>query len=189
MPRCGRSATSSSRGHRRRSPTPRAGCALSASRRSSCRRRRSDHLRRRAHPYPAPMNGILRRGALVALAAVTAVVILPAAGAGADEYGNGKVVTVRMIDNAFVPQTLVIDPGTIVRWVNDGRSKHNVVVDAKGPGWSASANVKAGTSYSHEFETPGVYGYSCTLHGAPRRQMYGTVIVRTDDGTVPTGIQ
>ena len=90
------------------------------------------------------MNGTLRRVALVALVLITAVVTLPAAGAGADEYGNGKLVTVRMIDNAFVPQTLVIDPGTIVRWVNGGRSKHNVVVDAKSAAWSSSKTIKAG---------------------------------------------
>jgi plastocyanin len=120
------------------------------------------------------------------VAVVTIGLVVPAA---ADDYANAEIVTVRMLDNTFVPQTLVIDPGTVVRWENDGRSKHNVVVDLKSDVWRSSKRIPAGGSYEHQFLRPGVYGYSCTLHGAPRRQMYGTIIVRTDDGTIPPAIQ
>ena len=78
-----------------------------------------------------------------------------------------------MLDNVFAPQTLTIDAGTVVRWVNDGRNKHNVIVDIKerGDDWS-SRSIRAGHEFEHQFLRPGVYGYSCTFHGAPNAEMY-----------------
>jgi plastocyanin len=108
--------------------------------------------------------------------------------AAADDYGNAPVVTVRMSDNEFTPQTVVVDPGTVVRWVNVGRNKHNVVVDVKSSAWTSSKSIKAGKSYDHKFNDPGVSGYSCSFHGAARQLMYGTVIVRNADGTVPSEV-
>jgi plastocyanin len=126
--------------------------------------------------------------AAVAVLATAAVLIVVAAPAGADDYGNGKEVTVRMLDNSFVPQTVVVDPGTVVRWVNRGRNKHNVVVDVKSDAWTSSQTVRPGGDYEHQFSAPGIYGYSCSFHGAAHQQMYGTVIVRNADGTVPTAV-
>lgn len=127
---------------------------------------------------------------LVVTVAVAAVIGVGFAGiAGADEYGSAPVVTVRMNDNMFAPQTVVIDPGTVVRWVNVGRNKHDVVVDSKSPAWrSSSKAVKTGKDYDHKFDEPGVYGYSCGFHGATHQEMYGTVIVRNADGTVPAAV-
>lgn len=134
----------------------------------------------------------MRRGGrvLIAMLSLATVVVLASSGPAVadDEYGNANVVTVRMSDNAFVPQTVVIDPGTVVRWVNVGRSKHNTVVDAKSSTWTSSKTIKAGKDYDHQFNDPGVYGYSCSFHGASHRQMYGTVIVKNADGTVPTAV-
>ena len=90
-----------------------------------------------------------------------------------------------MTDNEFAPQTVVVDPGTVVRWVNVGRNKHDVIVDAKTPNWTSSKAIKAGKDYDHQFQAPGVYGYSCGFHGATHTEMYGTVIVRNADGTLP----
>ena len=74
--------------------------------------------------------------------AVAAAIVVGLAGvAAADDYGNAPVVTVRMADNVFAPQTVVIDPGTVVRWVNVGRNKHNVVVDVKGEAWTSSKSI------------------------------------------------
>jgi plastocyanin len=121
--------------------------------------------------------------------AVTAAIVVSFAGvAAADDYGNAPVVTVRMADNVFAPQTVVVDPGTVVRWLNVGRNKHNVVVDVKSAAWTSSKSIKAGKDYDHQFNEPGVYGYSCSFHGATHTQMYGTVIVRNADGTVPAAV-
>ena len=99
--------------------------------------------------------------------AVAAAIVVGLAGvAAADDYGNAPVVTVRMTDNVFAPQTVVVDPGTVVRWVNVGRNKHNVVVDVKSAAWTSSKSIKAGKDYDHQFDEPGVYGYSCSFHGA-----------------------
>src|SRR5690242_18593589 len=78
------------------------------------------------------------------IAIVTLVVGAGAGLAAADEYGNAPVVTVRMTDNEFTPQTVVVDPGTIVRWVNAGRNKHNIIVDRTSIEWSSSKTVKPG---------------------------------------------
>src|SRR6478672_5116613 len=122
------------------------------------------------------------------IAIVTLVVGAGAGVAAADDYGNAPVVTVRMTDNEFTPQTVVVDPGTVVRWVNAGRNKHNIIVDQTSIEWSSSKSIKPGGDYDHQFDSPGVFGYSCTFHGAPHTQMYGTVIVRNADGTVPAQV-
>jgi len=133
--------------------------------------------------------GRLGRLIVTSIAIVTVLVGAGARVAAADdEYGSAPVVTVRMVDNSFAPQTVVVDPGTYVRWVNSGRNKHNVVVDVKSSAWTSSKTVKPGHDYDHQFNEPGVYGYSCSFHGAPHTQMYGTVIVRNADGSVPAAV-
>jgi plastocyanin len=122
------------------------------------------------------------------IAIVTLVVGAGAGVAAADDYGNAPVVTVRMTDNEFTPQTVVVDPGTVVRWVNAGRNKHNIIVDQTSIEWSSSKSIKPGGDYDHQFNSPGVFGYSCTFHGAPHTQRYGTVIVRNADGSVPAAV-
>ncbi|HEY3724282.1 MAG TPA: right-handed parallel beta-helix repeat-containing protein [Acidimicrobiia bacterium] len=100
----------------------------------------------------------------------------------ADDYTETAVT---MQDNAFLPQTLTVDPGTVVRWDNDGRNKHNVIPDhAASVGWK-SPTIPPHKSYEHRMDTPGVYGYFCSFHGAPGKGMYGTIIVKNADGTIP----
>ena len=42
-----------------------------------------------------------------------------------------------MKDNVYLPQTLTVDPGTLVVWENEGRSKHNVIPDKAATGWKS----------------------------------------------------
>jgi plastocyanin len=126
------------------------------------------------------------RGFLRCFVALTVTLAgLATAGAGAAHAEDYPEVTVTMTDNSFGPARLTIDPGTVVRWQNDGRNDHNVIADGKG-GFT-SKTIKRGKSYEHEFEKPGVFGYSCTFHGAPHHGMYGTIIVRNADGSLPKG--
>lgn len=95
-----------------------------------------------------------------------------------------EVVAVAMKDNDYLPQTVTVDPGTVVRWANEGRTKHNVIPDTESTGWK-SPTIKPGRAFEQELEDPGVYGYFCTFHGAPGKGMYGTLIVRNPDHSIP----
>ena len=137
--------------------------------------------------------------ALVLLGATTAAAVSLFAGDGTaapaaprvahrpatGQYGeNYAEVTVVMKDNDYLPQTLTVDPGTVVKWTNEGRSKHNVIPDQASTGWK-SPTIKPKKSFEQKLDKPGAYGYFCTFHGAPGKGMYGTLIVKNADGTIP----
>jgi plastocyanin len=68
----------------------------------------------------------------------------------------------------FQPPAIEVPPGTEVTWrFEDGSVPHNV----KGDGF-ASENQSRGT-FSHRFEQPGEYRYTCDLHAG----MEGRVVV------------
>jgi plastocyanin len=100
----------------------------------------------------------------------------------ADDYTG---TTVAMKDNDYLPQTLTVDAGAVVRWDNEGRSKHDVIPDRSATGWK-SPTIKPGRDFEQKLEKPGVYGYFCSFHGAPGKGMYGTLIVKNPDGSIPT---
>ncbi|HEX5588533.1 MAG TPA: plastocyanin/azurin family copper-binding protein [Acidimicrobiia bacterium] len=122
---------------------------------------------------------VLLSGLLVAVASSTAAPTADASVASASvtaaPAGAPEFVTVDVRDNVFMPKTIEVDPGTVVRWVNGGRNRHNVKPDA-GTAFG-SRNLRTGQSYSFEFEKPGTFGYYCSLHGAPGKGQHGTVVV------------
>ena len=72
----------------------------------------------------------------------------------------------------FQPPAIEVPPGTEVTWrFEDGSVPHNV----KGDGY-ASENQSRGT-FSHRFEQPGEYRYTCDLHAG----MEGRVVVAAGD--------
>jgi plastocyanin len=94
---------------------------------------------------------------------------------------NGEVVEVRSLDNTFRLETIEIDAGTEVLWVNGGRNEHNVLpVDevAAFAGFRVEReDFTPGDEYSYVFDTPGVFPYYCSIHGTQNAGMIGTVIV------------
>lgn len=122
--------------------------------------------------------------AVLAAMVGTAVYAVPAVNAAPRPTDEYEEVTVRMLDDLYLPQTVAINPNTVVVWTNDGRTEHNIWPDDKKEGWK-SGKIKPGKSFERKFTEPGVYGYYCTFHGAPKRGMYGTVIVKNADGTLP----
>jgi plastocyanin len=81
-------------------------------------------------------------------------------------------VTVKMVDNRFVPAKLTVPAGTTVTWVNDGGNWQSISsIDA---GFQ-SGSLKSGESYSHTFESPGTFKILCRLHA--RQGMTQTVEV------------
>lgn len=89
------------------------------------------------------------------------------------------------VPGIFEPATLVIAPGTEVRWRNDGAQMHTVTTQDAGlaelpavPGgaepWD-SGPLWPGDTFAHRFETEGIYIYWCTNH--QEEQMIGTIRV------------
>jgi plastocyanin len=104
----------------------------------------------------------------------------------AEDLTGQATVEVAARDNVFESQEIRIDPGTSVRWSNEGRNDHNVLDAAEG--WSDAKPLPSdfgaetedfgpGSSYEFTFEEPGTYAYYCSLHGTPNSGMFGTIVV------------
>lgn len=114
-------------------------------------------------------------------------------------FGTGHVVNVGGGQNSFTPQTLTIDPGDSVTFINKG-GFHNVVADdnsfrcargCDGDGHNGSGAASSSLWIaSISLTKPGTVGYFCEIHGAPGQGMYGTIIVTgataTPVGPVPS---
>ncbi len=77
----------------------------------------------------------------------------------------------------FDPDNAVVAAGTEVTWTwtNTGGISHSVASTGS-PSFTSSAILTGnGSTYSFQFDTPGVYTYQCAVHGAA---MSGTVTVQ-----------
>ncbi len=97
-----------------------------------------------------------------------------------DDAGDSDATVVRMVDLAYEPETLEIEAGTTVRWVNDDSFYHTVTFE---DGSVDSGRIEAGQSWSYTFEEPGTYEYYCVPHAyqdddGNRQGMTGTVVVK-----------
>jgi len=99
------------------------------------------------------------------------VLALSACGSLDDETPVTGITTVEVRDNNFRPAVIQVPAGTEVTWDFTGRQPHNVI----GDGWGSDV-LSTGT-YSHRFEAPGTFDYTCTLHG----NMDGRVIVTANE--------
>ncbi|MGJ0204302.1 amicyanin [Leucobacter sp. gxy201] len=118
-----------------------------------------------------PARALAAFGAVVALCAMLA---LAGCAAGKPEVvpSDDEVkaaVTVRVIDNEFVPAEVTIAPGQAVRWVFEGTMEHDVVAE---DGSFVSGLTTEG-SYTHVFGEVGENPYDCSIHP----EMTGTVTV------------
>ncbi len=74
---------------------------------------------------------------------------------------------------AFHPKTLVVAPGTTVRWTNTDSDIHTVVSDTTA--FTASHDLPTGKSFAHTFSKTGTFRYHCGQHAF----MMGTVVVQS----------
>jgi plastocyanin len=75
-------------------------------------------------------------------------------------------VPVSMIDNAFQPDTVMINPGDSVIWTNNGEFTHTSTSGVNGV-WDSlwdSGNMAHGVTFVHGFPTDGTFNYYCTFH-------------------------
>jgi beta-lactam-binding protein with PASTA domain len=78
---------------------------------------------------------------------------------------------VTIADFSFTPDTLTVNAGDTVTWVNNGPSDHTVVAD---DGTFQSPNLSTGQTYSNTFSTAGTFSYHCGIHAS----MTGTIVVQ-----------
>ncbi|MDO8691469.1 MAG: cupredoxin domain-containing protein [Dehalococcoidia bacterium] len=119
------------------------------------------------------------RRILCSVAPLTAVLaillaLLPAAIASPVTAPQRATVTVSMVDNAFQPQTIIIQVGDTVVWTNNGALPHTSTSDTAGI-WD-SGTLSPGQAFSRTFDTAGTFPYHSTIHQA--LGMVGTVIVQ-----------
>lgn len=79
--------------------------------------------------------------------------------------------TIKISQFAFAPDSVEVDAGSKVTWVNDDKAVHSVISDTSGFG---SEPLKQGDQFSTAFSTPGTYKYRCGFHD----YMTGTVVVK-----------
>jgi plastocyanin len=101
------------------------------------------------------------------------------AGGSAAAVGQAQEGVI-IVDNAYQPKQIEVDPGTTVVWTQEGELPHTVTAD---DGSFDSGEMGQGDTYSQSFEQAGSYPYYCTFHGAPGGEgMSGTVVVTGPPG-------
>jgi plastocyanin len=85
---------------------------------------------------------------------------------GADPYFNPPVTTteVSISDTGFTPSDVTIPMGSVVRWTNNGSTKHSVT--AKKMNLFNSGALDPGSDFLFVFTQAGTYSYRDSLHGA-----------------------
>ena len=78
-----------------------------------------------------------------------------------------NVVTIEVVDDAYAPQRVTIQPGDTVRWVLDGDHAGHTVTDRNGAFDSGFVFQNPGDSYERTFpaaEQGRIFEYSCVTH-------------------------
>ena len=88
---------------------------------------------------------------------------------------------VDIVDLAFEPATLEVEPGTTVTWTNTGVAPHTV--SAK-DGTFGSGTLQSGATFEQTFADPGTYAYLCQVHP----EMSGTIEVSATDPAPAVGV-
>lgn len=103
-------------------------------------------------------------GARAALAALLIVgVALLAAPSLQPTRAQAEVVTVDIVDFAFIPDAITIPVGTTVEWVNRGVAVHTTTSDTSV--WDSGPLPGRGVGrFRFTFTEPGTYAYHCEPH-------------------------
>lgn len=86
--------------------------------------------------------------------------------------------TVTITDFQFTPNTLTINIGDTVKWLNNGPTSHTASSTQTGELWD-SGTLASGAFFEHIFNTKGSYSYHCSIHPS----MTATIVVRSPEQT------
>lgn len=90
--------------------------------------------------------------------------------------GGSNVVVIQATSSlVFDPDSVMIEPGTTVRWVNDSGLFHTVTPDGHTE-WSHQ-DLSNGTTFEHTFDVEGTFPYYCQPHQS--QGMTGTIVVQS----------
>lgn len=90
-------------------------------------------------------------------------------------------VTVQSKDNVFSSKYIVVSPGTKIIFDNTGRNPHNVIPVQAGQFEQISTDeLQPDELAPLILDEPGVYPYYCSLHGTPKKGMYGRIEVAAE---------
>lgn len=107
------------------------------------------------------------------VAIITAILIMSGLAIGSGESftstDDPEAATVLIKDFAFHPQTLMVEAGAIVTWLNGDSAPHRI----KFPDFE-SRTLNKGDTFTHAFNSTGTLGYICSFHPSMR----GTVVVQ-----------
>ena len=65
-------------------------------------------------------------------------------------------------DQSFVPQFISMPIESSVSWTNDDSIQHTITSDEEG--LFVSGPISPGDTFDNTFETPGEFGYHCSIH-------------------------
>jgi plastocyanin len=78
--------------------------------------------------------------------------------------------TIKIINFTFEPSNITVKVGANVTWINEDSAPHQVKEDT---GLFLSSPLTNGQSFTYQFNTPGIFNYTCSIHN----YMKGKVIV------------
>jgi plastocyanin len=109
---------------------------------------------------------------------ISAILVVVAALGALPGSARAQSFSVSVIDNGYVPEPIIISPGTTITWKNIGKEAHTVTSD-DGTGESFdSGTLPHGGSFSRTFNHEGAFTYHCVFH----EDMLGTIIVQKPGG-------
>ena len=88
---------------------------------------------------------------------------------------------VQIVDLAFEPASLRVEPGTTVTWTNTGVAPHTVTAEDDS---FDSGTLESGATFEQTFAEPGTYPYLCQIHP----QMTGTIDVVGTTAVEPAAV-
>ena len=108
--------------------------------------------------------------------------IFPAGFDSAAVSSDDKVKVI-IKDGSFQPSEVSIAAGGRVEWHNQDDVQHTVVSDDQDLMPFSSGLIMPGKKYSFTFNTPGVYGYHCSIQETMRGKITVTAEARADKGS------
>lgn len=90
-------------------------------------------------------------------------------------------ITIEARDNVFVPENIVVSPGTEIVFKNTGRNPHNVLpVDADDFDEIPVSKLQPKDEVTLTLDADGEVPYYCSLHGTAKAGMKGRIKVAGD---------